>query len=315
MFPLPNLTHKNDSDLVSELKILVHDERQMLAQILRYLREVENRKLYLERGYSSLFEFTQKEVGYDESAAGRRILAMRLLKDVPAVEKKIEEGKISLSVACKVQSFIRQENSRRRECKAPTLQTKDKLSLISQVEGKSARDCDKKLAQLSPESARPRDKTRLIDEEITLVSFSAGSKLMKKIERLKELTSHSNSEGKYEKLFEQAIDSLLEKIDPVKREERRIKRKTSTPKPTALPTSGVRLKCRHIPNSVRDRVWVRDGGTCQYRNKKTGRLCHSKVLLQIDHRYPFSLGGEHDLKNLRLLCVSHNRFVAKEVLG
>ena len=314
MHPLLNLSQKNNSELILELKDLVSQERQMLAQILRYLREVENRKLYLARGYPNLFEFTQKELGYAESAAGRRIQAMRLLKDVPEVEKKIEEGTLSLSVASKVQSFIRQEDFRRRECKAPKLQTKDKLSLISQVEGSSARECDKKLAQLSPESARPRDKTRFIDEEVTLVQFSAGSKLMKKIERLKELTSHSNLEGKYEKLFEQAVDSLLDKIDPAKKEERRMKRKASTPKTSLLPTSGVSKVSRHISNSIRDKVWVRDGSRCQYRDRKTGRMCNSKVHLQIDHRYPYSLGGEHDLKNLRLLCASHNQLVAKEVL-
>jgi len=309
MHPLLNLSQKNDSELICELKDLVDEERQMLTQILRYLREVESRKLFSERGYPSLFEFAQKELGYSESAAGRRIQAMRLMKEMPLAEKKIEEGSLSLSVASKIQSFIRQEDSRRRECKAPKLQTKDKLKLISQLEGSSARECEKKLAQLSPESDRPRDKTRFIDEEITLVSFSAGSKLMKKIERLKELTSHSNSEGKYEKLFEQAVDLLLEKIDPVKKEERRAKRRVP------LPTSGVEGKNRHIPNSTRDKVWIRDGGSCQFRDRKTGRLCHSKFRLQIDHKYPFSLGGEHDLENLRLLCSSHNQLVARESLG
>ena len=256
----------------------------------------------------------------------------------------------------------------------PKLQAKEKLNLISQVEGSSARDCDRKLAQLSPESVRPKDKTRLIDEEITLVSFSAGSRFMNKIDRLKELTSHSNPEGQYERLFEQAIDALLEKIDPVKKEERRKRRKAAklktsplpsrvkqnyqnnsplTQPPTGkslihihgksareelgvpvtvgkalfqnkqlnkakhppLPTSGVVTKTRHIPSSIKDRVWVRDQGRCQYRDRKTGRSCHSKIRLQMDHRYPYSLGGEHDFKNLRLLCANHNRYVARETLG
>jgi len=320
MHPLLILSQKDNSELINELKDLVSQERHVLAQVLRYLREVESRKLYLENGYPSLFEFARQELGYSESAAGRRIQAMRLLKDLPEVEKKIEQGSISLSVASQAQSFFRKEDSRRRECKAPKLPVKEKLSLVNQLEGSSARECERKLAQLSPESARPRERTRIIDAEITLVQFSAGSKLMKKIERLKELTSHTNPEGKYEKLFENAIDTLLSKIDPIKREDRRVKRKSSAPLPPPCTvryraTSGVVKVNRHIPQALRDKIWVRDRGKCQYRDRNTGRLCNSGHHLQIDHRYPFALGGEHTLKNLRLLCSSHNRFLAKEVLG
>ncbi len=66
----------SDDVLVDKLRELVGTERRILSQILLHLREVENRRLYSRRGYSSLFKYCVEELGYSESAAGRRIQAM-----------------------------------------------------------------------------------------------------------------------------------------------------------------------------------------------------------------------------------------------
>ena len=65
---------------------------------------------------------------------------------------------------------------------------------------------------------------------------------------------------------------------------------------------------RTIPSYLRKYVWERDKGQCAYVNHETKRRCSSRHLLQIDHIQPFSLNGETEPKNLRLLCAGHNRF-------
>ena len=73
----------------------------------------------------------------------------------------------------------------------------------------------------------------------------------------------------------------------------------STPKPCATG--------RAIPAAVRRQVWQRDGGCCSYVDRRTGRRCNSRHLIEIDHILPYALGGGADPGNLRLLCGAHHR--------
>ena len=74
---------------------------------------------------------------------------------------------------------------------------------------------------------------------------------------------------------------------------------TPTPK---TPASG-----RAIPAAVKRQVWQRDGGRCSYLDRRTGRRCNSRHLIEIDHILPYALGGGADPENLRLLCHAHHR--------
>ncbi|MGZ3802295.1 MAG: hypothetical protein ACXVCL_19170, partial [Bdellovibrio sp.] len=85
------LSKISNSDLELQLKNLVAKERKLLHVILEHIKEVDVRKIYLERAYSSLYEYLVKELGYSGSAAMRRIEAARLLKEVPTLAEKIQE--------------------------------------------------------------------------------------------------------------------------------------------------------------------------------------------------------------------------------
>lgn len=106
--------NKTDLELISEFKDLVTKERQLQTKILHYLRIIENRKIHLALGFSSLFVFLTEEIGYSEATAYRKIQAMRLIQDMPEVEEKLEKGKLSLSVASQFQGFLNKENQKRK---------------------------------------------------------------------------------------------------------------------------------------------------------------------------------------------------------
>ena len=80
-------------------------------------------------------------------------------------------------------------------------------------------------------------------------------------------------------------------------------------KPTgaATPPAKSCASGRAIPAAVRRQVWQRDGGRCSYLDRRTGRRCNSRHMIEIDHILPYALGGGADPSNLRLLCYGHHR--------
>ncbi len=203
------LTGKIDAALLMELKSLVSREREVTTEILHYLREVESRKLHLERGYPSLFEFTVRELGYSEGSAHRRISAMRLLKALPELEPKIRSGELTLTTAARAQGFFKEEAKRR------NVSREEKKATVESLFNQSTRECERTLAAISPASALPKEKERVVSEEFTQIQFLADRELLSKLERLKGLLAHQNFEGSYAVLFNKLADLALKKLDPL----------------------------------------------------------------------------------------------------
>ena len=59
------------------------------------------------------------------------------------------------------------------------------------------------------------------------------------------------------------------------------------------------LKRESIPQSIKDKVWNRDGGKCVQ--------CGSNENIEFDHIIPFSKGGSSTYRNLQILCEKCNR--------
>ena len=93
-------------NLLLETKQLVEKEKFYTAKVIVNLQIIEDQKEYGHLGYSSLFEYCVKELGYSEAQASVRVNCVRLTKKHPEVIKKIEIGEISLSSASLLQSFF-----------------------------------------------------------------------------------------------------------------------------------------------------------------------------------------------------------------
>ncbi len=70
-------------------------------------------------------------------------------------------------------------------------------------------------------------------------------------------------------------------------------------------------RARSIAAAVKHAVWRRnqDRG-CEFVSD-AGEACGSHQALQIDHVNGFALGGSNEVKNLRIICAKHNRFIWK----
>ncbi len=116
----------------------------------------------------------------------------------------------------------------------------------------------------------------------------------------------------YDSLFSfiKALDLALERLDPENKPSNS-RRKPSQPKmkPTLTPAPECKAK-RYIPQKIKRQIWRRDKGKCQFKDKRTGQLCHSQYKLELDHAWPYSLGGSNTVQNLRLHCRTHNQYRA-----
>jgi hypothetical protein len=154
--------------LLEKTQSLAQKERALTLEVLSHLLEIERRSLYAEIGYSSLFEYAVKELKYSESAAQRRISSMRLIRDLPEVESKIESGKPSLSSLSQAQVFFLQEK------------IEAKLEILTSLEGKSTREVEKELVSRSsePEKLIP-EKLRAVSETHTELRLLLDDALLK----------------------------------------------------------------------------------------------------------------------------------------
>ena len=326
----------SNSEIISKIKSLVGEERRTTNLILNYLQIVETRRLYAEMGYPSLFEFCTRELGYSAAAAYRRIESMRLLKSLPLVEKqKIEEsihsGKLSLSQLASTQKFLKTEKKENKKSYSPEA----KLELLQSLESKSARETEVFFISKNP-AVLKKEKERVVSEEFTEIKLNLDQKTLNKLKQIKDLISHKNPNPTYAELIEIMAENTLQTLLKNKKtqqkgtkneegedfyicknlgEGEKIQASHSTAQAT-LPTSEVKSSSRYIPLPLKRQVWARDQGRCTYQSSITKHRCHSTYLLQIDHIYPFALGGSStDINNLRLLCASHNQLQAQKQFG
>ena len=104
----------SDRHLVQQLKRLTAVEHQLEVVVIDDLRELDRRRLYLSQGFSSLFDYATRELGYSEAAAWRRIKAMRLCGEVEGARERMRDGSLTLNSAALLQNtFDRQERKRK----------------------------------------------------------------------------------------------------------------------------------------------------------------------------------------------------------
>lgn len=298
------LSKLRDQELISGIKALVQHERDCVTKILHHLKEIERRKLFCDFGCKSLFEYAVKELKYSDGQAGRRIQAMRLLKEIPEIESKLASGNLNLSNVAKAQGFFREVE----KSDGPGCLTKgDKLEVLKQLENKTAREGDVELANLRAEPAMPKESERVITATHSEVSFVINSDLKAKLEECRALLGPRAAKMSFAELItamtEVSVKALQEKQFGKKRAAKDVDNNTNisprkAPEKAAAPAAELRTT-RHIPQKLRHEIWRRDHKKCQ--------SCGSKVNLQIDHVIPFGKGGLTIAGNLRLLCFHCNQ--------
>ncbi|MDZ4677898.1 MAG: HNH endonuclease [Oligoflexia bacterium] len=314
MNPKTNLKLLSDETLLRNTKNLVRDEREMLSNILLHLKEIQRRRLFSKEKCGSMYEYAMKELLYTEDQAYRRVQAMELLKEIPEIEEKINDGSLSLTHMGMAQSLLARE-----EKSTQKLYSREKkIALLKKFEKTTKKEAQKIMFSVSTISHKPTERIRQVSADQVEISFTVTDKILKKIQKLKGLNAHKNPNVSLAELFDQLCDIGLEKLDkstaPARKaaeQSRSTKVKASTPQTT--PSLDIAIQSQIKPNKplskahIKRQVWRMANGQCQN--------CNSMYALEIDHKLPKALGGNDSLENLRLFCRSCNQRAAIEKLG
>lgn len=319
---MPNLKLKSIADelLLRETKRLVREEREILTEILHHLREIERRRLFSSLQYGSLFAYATKELGYSEDQAYRRIQAMRLLKEIPEIEEKINQGTLNLTHLGMAQSLFKKEE----KIYGNSYSKDEKIGVLEKLQNTSKREAEKITLSLSSEETRViADKVRSVSAEHVEIKFQAKRELLEKLTKLKNLLSHKSPHLQLSELIDSLCDLGLEKWNrnsaPAKVTERHSKSQSQNENENqnqnnTLSQSYTQGRWQGQPQKpelsraqIRCEIWRRDQGRCQ--------ICKSEYALEVDHIWPKSIGGEESLENLRLLCRSCNQRAAINIFG
>lgn len=285
----------SDEELESSLQFHVTSERKSLQIILDHIREVSRRELHLAKGFPDIKRYLMKRYGYSEPAARRRVEAANILKDVPALAEKIQEGSICLSVIGELNRAIKEKESTSHE----KVSAAQKTELVAMISGKSVAESQQNLAQALDIQIRDYEFQRVQKDESVRLELTASKELHEKLNQCRDLLSHQIQQQHGNHTLASVIEILADLY---------LQKKISAnnSKPTADSSiQNAKINKTLTPKTKRE-VLERDQ-CCQFKDPKTGQVCGSRFLLQTDHKMSQWAGGNHELGNLQILCANHNR--------
>jgi hypothetical protein len=329
----------SDEELLAQIQSLLGSERRMVTQLVRYLAEVEDRRLHLRAGYSSMFEFCVENLRLSEGETFRRLTAARLSRRFPLVLELLESGALHLSALVPLRDHLTEDNH---------------VELLGAASGKNKSELLALLAARFPKPDVPsrirklperKDSTRVAEQSALplqgpahgaataaseplpaaapapagrggveplsparyKVQFTADERLKHKLDRVTELLRHANPSGDLAAIVERAVDLLLADV-----EKKRLA-KTERPRLSRQRGSG-KSSPAAVTRTARRETYARDGERCSFVSAD-GKRCGARGFLELDHIVPRALRGTGDGGNLRVVCAAHNRWFAEQIFG
>ncbi len=334
----------SSSDLRSATRELVRTSHGVEATLLVHLGEIDERKLYLDWAFSSMFAFCVSELGFSEDVACNRINVARAARRMPVILEAVRSGQVHLAGL---------------RLLAPHLTSDNQCRVLKEAAGKSKREIEELVARLSPQPAVPsmvrklpgrpdllpeaspafsfgsaapvappesspaltsapppaltprRDEHRAVvaplAEETFKFQFTASRACRDQLRQAQDLLRHRIADGDLAMIFEKALDVLIEQVKKERFAEGRKARRAPAEDADAAPS-------RHIPDAIKREVFERDGGRCTFTDEH-GRRCGETSALEFDHRDGFARTHLHRADRIRLLCRAHNQHAAEQMYG
>src|SRR5437660_11173867 len=134
------LASLSSSELLASTRRLVENSCCLEADLLLHLGEIDERKLFLECAFPSMFAFCVGELGFSEDAAYNRIAVARVGRRFPTVIEAMRSGRVHLWGL---------------RLLAPHLTAESHCEVLAQAAGKTKREIEELVARLEPQPSVP----------------------------------------------------------------------------------------------------------------------------------------------------------------
>jgi len=189
-----SLRSLSDSQIITGSKVARAQEHSGLLSMMGFIVEIDRRELFLRRGYSSLFAYCIKELGYSESQAMRRITAARCIVKFPVVFELLKANEVNLGTISRVSRILTSENC---------------AIVIESIRGKSLREVEAVVAEYEPVAAFPRDRVRTIVARVPVVhELSLGEIHLRNDGKKSASDEESTSEEKHQDPLATTIEHI-----------------------------------------------------------------------------------------------------------
>ncbi len=333
----------SSSDLRSATHKLVRRSHGLDAELLVHLGEIDERKLYLDWTFSSMFAFCVGELRFSEDVACNRIDLARAARRMPVILEALRSGQVHLAGLRVLAPHLTPDNQER---------------VLAEAAGKSKRQVEELVARLWPQPPVPtvvrklpgrpnppseaspafsfgaaipvaqpeslpalafaappappprRDERAVIaplSEETFKFQFTGSRACHDKFRQAQDLLRHRIPDGDLATIVEKALDLLIEQV----KKERFATGRKARPAPADEADAAT---SRHVPDAIKREVFERDGGRCTFTDEHGGR-CGETGALEFDHLDGFARTHLHRADRIRLLCRAHNQHAADQMYG
>ena len=150
----------SDDELLRRLSELLQKSRRVESELVAHIGEVDARRLYAREATSSMFAYCTEVLDLSEHEAYLRIAVARASRKHPMLIELLAEGRLHLSGIAKL---------------APCLTEANRDTLLARAAGKSKRQIEELVAELSPKPDVPATMRKLPEQRLTGPSLAPTS--------------------------------------------------------------------------------------------------------------------------------------------
>ena len=327
---LKSLARLSDDELRRRLSDVLKQSRRVESDLVAHIAEVDARRLFAREAAPSMFQYCVGVLHLSKAEAYTRIAAARASREHPVLLTVLEDGRLHLSGISVLAPHLTNANCDELLTRA-IHKTKDEIKeLVAEIAPKPdvpsvVRKLPSRRAKSAPQTpTEPRSDTVGVGQNCQApppapapeapekpavvepmaparykVQFTASAELREKIERLSALMPGVDLAS----VMEAAVSEKLERLEA--------KRfgKTKNPR-KSLDEADTSPGVRGISAPVRRFVCERDQQQCTFVSED-GTRYPAREGLEFHHDEPYGVGGDRSAKNVRLLCKTHNGYMAE----